>query len=167
MIRLLAIATLFLGLFSTASIAQAPPPSSVDDTNAYVGLNWTFGSDGQGLEGIIGVVHASTDSNGDTTGARLSFHFDFANGTNGSKIKLTGLFGDPEKQGEAGIGFQFGSNRFFGVVGGNSRHVNAGADIGFDGWWDGYLGFHSIGVFEEPGGFVTVVVGPPSIVSAF
>lgn len=156
-----------------AGVAPPPPPppaasASSEDTRFFAGLNWTFGSGGQSVEGILGVAHGSTDAGGDFTGAKASLHLKLDNGdVRFRKAKLTGLFGEPEVQGEAGIGYNFETGNFIGVAGVNGRYAHAGADIGFNGAIDGYIGVHTIGAFDGPTTIVTPPTTPqPTVVTA-
>lgn len=141
-------------LVMTSGMAQAgvpvdPPVSQSDtETSAFVGLNWTFGSGGSKTEGVIGAARVTTDSSGDSDGAKLSLHMNLSDGLSFGKVKLTGMTGESDMMGELGLGF--GSNGLLGTGGLWLPYVNIGADLGFGGGLDGYVGFHSLGEWDVP-----------------
>ncbi|WP_108838662.1 hypothetical protein [Tateyamaria sp. Alg231-49] len=148
--RILAAIALMLAV-PTATLAgslAAPPTTTLvgkSDTTLFAGLSWTFGSRGQGVEGILGVAYGDIDVDEDVTGAKLSAHFGFTDGFSFDKIKLTGLIGDDDAQAELGFGYSFKIDQPFAVAGVNGEFVAVGADIFFDQTYEGYLTLHSIG----------------------
>ena len=149
-VRTLAAIALLLGIPTiTLAFDTALPPTTTlvgkSDSTLFVGLSWTFGSRGQGVEGIIGAAYGDIDDDEDVTGAKLSAHFGFTDGFSFDKIKLTGLIGDDDAQAELGFGYSFKIDQPFGVAGVNGEFVAAGADIFFDQTYEGYLTLHSIG----------------------
>ncbi|NNK78025.1 MAG: hypothetical protein HKP40_04855 [Litoreibacter sp.] len=142
-----ALAAAFLSGSALAGIAPIAPPKN-DTTKAFAGLNWSFGGGSFTPEAILGVVHGSTDINNDVDGGKLAMHFGLMNGFAPSKIKLSGLSGDIDSQGELGLGFDFLGGGFFGVLGLNSGNVHLGLDIGFSGGLSGYAGLNTIGDFD-------------------
>ena len=129
------------------------PPQSVYQSSktkkAYVGLNVLFGNGGPTVEGILGLVYADTDVDGDVTGAKAALHFQFSGGVSSRKFKLTGLNGDEDLQAEIGGGWNFQSGSFFGTLGANGPYAAAGIDYDFTNGLEGYLGVHSIGSFDR------------------
>lgn len=149
---------LFAAVISTHSAyageAVTPVLTATEDTQtrAFIGLNWTFGS-ANGPEGVLGVARVKTDSDGDSNGAKVSVHMPLSNGISFGKIKLTGLMGENDRMGEIGLGFGAGS--VFGTAGLWAPFVNAGADIGFDGSLEGYLGLNTLQEWNAPAPIVT------------
>jgi hypothetical protein len=170
MIRTALTATaVFLGASSAAMSGELIPPSPTetvysenDTTRAFVGLNFTFGAGGVTPEAVLGVAHGTTDVSNDFTGARASLHFDIWDGFGLRSGKLSALSGDRDLQGELGLGYNFERQAPFGIAGVNGEHFQAGADIGFDGVVEGYVGVHSLGEFdarvEEE---VPLILAPP------
>lgn len=149
MLRLSALA---FALSATTAYAGLPPPPPATDTDntqtrAFVGLNWTFGSN-SGPEAVLGVARVKTDIDGESRGAKLSLHMPLSNGISFGKAKLTALKGDNDRTAE--LGFGFGSGAVFGTAGIWAPYVNGGVDIGFDGSWSGYAGFNSLQEWETP-----------------
>jgi hypothetical protein len=148
---------LIIGMNSAAMSGDRIPPtpttetvySEADTTRAFLGLNLTFGAGGVTPEGILGVVHGTTDESNDFTGAKASLHFDIQDRFRLRSGKLTALSGERDLQGELGLGYNFGRQAVFGVAGVNGEHYQAGADIGFDGVLEGYIGLHTLGEFNE------------------
>ncbi len=147
----LSMVALAIAVPSFAGVTPPPRPpvaTSSNQTTAFVGLNWVFGSGGQTVEGILGVAHGEVDAAGDVTGAKGALHFRLNDGIAFRKIKLTGIFGDTDVQGEAGVGYNFETGSPIGVLGANGDYFAAGADLSFNGILEGYVGVHSIGDFK-------------------
>ncbi|SLN28641.1 hypothetical protein PEL8287_01304 [Roseovarius litorisediminis] len=146
----------FFPISAVAGSIPAPPPLPAptatvgdnDSTDLFVGLNWTFGKTST-LEGVIGVMQTSIDSSGDIVGGRLSLHMDLLGRGNPTDIRLTGLIGSDDLAGELGLGLNFDGSGPFGVVGGVGNYWNLGTTIGFDGTFEGYVGGHSFGDFDD------------------
>ncbi len=142
-----------------AGVAPSPSPSpspsssfgETDETTVYVGVNFVFGNQKQTIEGILGVATAETDSSGDVTGGKLGLHFRLNDGFGLRKIKLTGLSGQEDLQGEAGIGWDFENGTFMGILGFNGSYFAGGGDFKLDGDHEGYIGLHTIGSFDYDG----------------
>ncbi len=132
-----------------------------NDTTLFAGLNWTFGSQGQGVEGILGVASGEIDLDGDVTGGKLSFHFGFTDGLSFDKIKLTAVFGKDDVQAEVGGGYSIKAGAPFALIGANGEYFHAGADIFFDGTLEGYLGLHTIGKLSL--GSTPIIIQEPPI----
>ncbi|MEL6807269.1 MAG: hypothetical protein AAFO97_05775 [Pseudomonadota bacterium] len=149
-VRTLAAIAVFLAIptITLAGSVVAPPTTTLvgkSDSTLFVGLSWTFGSRGQGVEAIIGAAYGDIDDDEDVTGAKLSAHFGLTDGFSFDKIKLTGLIGDDDAQAELGLGYSFKIDQAFAVAGVNGEFVAAGADIFFDQTYEGYLTLHTIG----------------------
>ncbi|MRU14056.1 hypothetical protein FDP25_01290 [Roseovarius sp. A21] len=146
---------MFLATHGFAGTAGPPPvtppavntPGSNDDTSLFVGLNWGIGSRGT-LEGVVGVIHSNVDAGGDVEGGRLSMHFDLLGRDIAPNVRLTGILGDEDIAGEAGLGLGFDGTPF-GILGGIGNHYNFGGTLGFDGSAGGYIGTHSYGEFND------------------
>jgi hypothetical protein len=131
-----------------AGDTMQPLPTSTTDTTAFVGLNWTFGASGSATEGVIGAARITTDSSGNSDGAKLSVHMNLSNGLSFGKVKLTGMTGESDRMAELGAGF--GTGGFLGTAGLWMPYVNLGADLSFGGGLDGYVGFHTLGEWDAP-----------------
>ena len=140
---------LMMALAGTAATAQQFQQTefrgSNSDTTLFAGVNFTFGSGGQNVEGVVGVAYGEIDTSNDVKGAKASLHFGFMDGFSLNKVKLTALFGSDDAQAEIGGGYSLKSGAPFAVIGANGEYFAVGTDIFFDGQWDGYLGLHSIG----------------------
>lgn len=136
---------LMMALAGTAATAQIQTRGSDSDTTLFAGVNFTFGSGGQNVEGVVGLAYGEIDTSNDVKGAKASLHFGFMDGFSLNKVKLTALFGSDDAQAEIGGGYSLKSGAPFMVIGANGEYFSIGTDIFFDGQWDGYLGLHSIG----------------------
>ena len=128
--------------------STGPIYSDADTTKAFVGLNLSFGAGGMTPEGVLGVATGETDTSNDFTGASAALHFGL--GDFGLRsVRITGLAGDPDTQGEIGLGYSFADRGIFGVGGINTQYFRAGADLGFDGSLSPYFGVQSLDGFDE------------------
>jgi hypothetical protein len=168
---------LIAGLFALTATTHAlagtlPTPVTTtqtlgsNDTTLFVGLNWTFGAHGQGVEGILGVAYGEIDPDGDVEGAKASMHFGLSDGISLDKIKLTGLFGKDNAQVELGGGFNIKTGSPFGVIGANGEYYALGADIDFGGGVEGYAGLHTIGKLSVDTVTTTTMTGPTLVASS-
>ena len=129
-----------------------------DETKGFVGLNLSFGAGGMTPEAVIGIAGGETDTSNDFTGASGTVHFglpDFAL----RSVKITGLAGDPDTQGELGLGYSFAGRSVFGVLGVNTNYFRAGTDLGLDGAFSPYFGVQSLDGFDERGTRMEVIDG--------
>ncbi|WP_273522311.1 hypothetical protein [Rhodosalinus sediminis] len=139
-------------LTTSTALAGAPNSTTIysdaDTTKAFVGLNLSFGAGGMTPEGVLGVATGETDTSNDFTGASAALHFGL--GDFGLRsVRITGLAGDPDTQGEIGLGYSFADRGIFGVGGINTQYFRAGADLGFDGSLSPYFGVQSLDGFDE------------------
>ncbi|MBQ0805512.1 MULTISPECIES: hypothetical protein [unclassified Sulfitobacter] len=150
--RLSILALVAFAATSSASYADRPltMATGADKTTAFVGFNLVFGSAGVQPEAVLGVAHGNTDSSGDLRGMKASLHFNLLNAFSPSKVKLTGIVGQTDKQVELGFGYSFVNSGVFAVGGVNSNHVVVGADVWLSGGLEGYIGLQSTGKFDEP-----------------
>ena len=132
------LAVLLVTFSATSATAGLSAPSQ---TTGFAGINWTFGAGKSSPELIIGVAQKSGGCSSDVTGAKASVHFGLNGGFTFSKVKVTGLAGNSDVQGEFGFGFGSGA---FAVAGLNGANFHLGADFGGAGY-EGYVGVHSIG----------------------
>lgn len=143
------IAGLGLAAPAFAGSLPAPTPTNTDDTSAFIGLNWTFGGTST-LEGVLGVINQETASDGDVTGMKAAVHVDLMGRGQPASVRLTGLKGDTDLQGEVGLGYNLDGSGLFGILGGHGNYFAFGGEFGFGGGIEGYVGVHSYGDFEVP-----------------
>ena len=127
-----------------------PPPtsSSLTETRAFAGLNWTFGKGKSSAEGVLGVARIKTKTDGGSSGAKLSLHYKLKDLPNRLRVKLTGMTGTDDLMAEAGIGA--GQGGIFGTAGLWAPYVNAGGDLYFNGDFEGYVGLHTLRGPDRP-----------------
>ncbi|MDR9427179.1 MAG: hypothetical protein RI538_01820 [Salibaculum sp.] len=152
MIRTTLVTAAFLATLSTAASGGVLLTlSETETTQGYAGVNLVFGSGGVTREAVLGVTHGTTDTSNDVTGANASVHFGLGNGFGLRAVKLTGLSGDVDQWGELGLGYNFGSGSVFGVGAFADENLRAGVDLGFDGFFQGYVGLQSFDAFDPRG----------------
>lgn len=152
--KLIALAVAVPCLASSFAHAVGPQPYSAfsqkhSKTRAYVGLNWTLGSSITPAL-VLGVMQARTKSNGDTTGANLTFSLDLLGGPKPGALKLTALGGKENAQGELGVGYHFGKAAPLFTLGVNAPHLALGIDGILGQGIAPYATLHSNRKFDKP-----------------
>lgn len=133
------------------SLIPGTGSTSETETRAYAGLNWRLGG-GATPALVLGAFRAKTQSDGDTSGGNLAFHFNLAGGIKPGKIKLGYLNGKENIQGEVGIGYDFLKNAPLLGIGVNGPHLSAGVDAYANPEFVPYFTLHSKGEFDKPSG---------------
>lgn len=148
--------------FATASIAvaqqpfpQPPPlpeassiPTTHTDEKVFLGFTWFTG--GSMLPEIeLGYRNADIDSDGDTDGYGASVSFNLTAGAL-DKVRLVGLYGKEDWQGEAGGGYSFVQGQPFGLLGVRGRHMYLGGELGADLIPVFGAGLHTVDEFDVP-----------------
>ncbi len=129
---------------------------SKTQTQGYVGLNWSLGG-GATPALVLGVSRAKVKTNGDTTGANLSFLVNLSGGGEPAKIKLGYLNGSKNTlQSELGVGYNFLKSTPLIGAGLNAPYVNLGVDWNFGEGFDPYATLRSQGAFKKPTGTTCV-----------
>lgn len=162
--------SLFAGAVAHAGTTILPPTAvttgnSKTDTKAYVGLNWSLGG-GPVPAVVLGVFNTKVKSNGDTTGANLSFQLNVAGGIKPGKLKLSYLNGQEDLQGEIGLGYDFGKTAPLLFGGLNAPHVALGVDGYLNYSLVPYLTVHSQGDFNKPAPTTRYYCGATEVTSS-
>ena len=145
-------------LICTASIAQAgvsPPPTvttttTTDSTETVfgIGIRFSFGDMAPELFGAV--RNTTTDEDSDVTGIQGDVAIPLGGPNLGNpEFRVLGLFGTRDLLGQAGVGFDFGTNQPFASGGVQGTNFEAGANVGLGGDFDPYLG---VNTFGEPSG---------------
>ena len=124
--------------------------SSRTDNRALLGINWTFG--GKAVpELVLGFRSMKIKSGGDASGGGVDLTFPFANGSLGfDKIRLKGIGGRYDGQGELGAGYSLLSSSFLLTGGVQLPYVVGGADYLMSGGWVPYVGINTQGRYSRP-----------------
>jgi hypothetical protein len=132
-------------------------PGTADKTvnRGYAGLKWDIpGPLAPTL--VVGVRRAKVESDGDTSGADLSFGLSFAGGVKPEKLRLKGFMGKERVQGEIGVGWDFAAASFFAGPSVNFPYVNLGVDWLSSSGLKPYALIHTMGKYDKPVGSTTV-----------
>lgn len=146
--------TALLALFSFMLLAPqwaaagipAPPPttqySGKSETVFSLGIQFDFG-DMQ--PEIVGAVrHTNTDKGNDVYGGKLDVAVPILGDDNFiPTVRVLGLAGSRDVQGEAGLGFDFAAQQALVGAGVQVPYVNGGVNLQFDGEWHPYLGVNT------------------------
>lgn len=157
-------------LISTAAYAGMVTPfvptverSDKTETVFSFGLRFSFGDMAPEIVGAV--RNTTTDKNSDVTGIQgdVSVGLDPNNGGK-VKVRVLGLAGDRDALGQAGAGYDFGSNGGFLSVGVQGENIEGGLNVGANGMFDPYVGANTFGRPTGPKTKVTtpVIIIPPS-----
>lgn len=150
--------TFILGLSSvllTAQMATAggpPPPTTtynVDkaENEVFVGFNWTFGQSVPQIE--LGYRNLDVNSNGDVKGAGASVSFDWTE-FSFDKIKLFGIRGNDDVQGQLGGGFSLLQQQWLGTASIQGNYLFINADLLGNGTPQFGGGINTISDYKKP-----------------
>jgi hypothetical protein len=129
-----------------AVAGPAPPPatqySGNSETVFSLGIQFDFG-DMQ--PEIVGAVrHTNTDKGNDVYGGKLDVAIPILGDDNFiPTVRVLGLAGSRDVQGEAGFGFDFAAQQALVGAGIQVPYVNGGVNLQFDGEWHPYLGVNT------------------------
>lgn len=135
-------------------ICEAPIPgesvsSASSQTVGFVGLRWSFGSDAPAV--TAGVRHTRTEIDERVLGVKLDISLDLKTDlTFTPTIRLLGLAGNRDIQGELGLGFQTSDWQGLVAAGVQLSYFNAGANLTFDGTLSPYAEINGLGRPSAP-----------------
>ena len=117
--------------------------SSNSETTAFVGVQLNFGDMTPALVG--GVRYTKTDTKNDVTGVQGDAAIPLMGAAPFMPtVRVMGLMGSTEVQGEAGIGYNLGSQQFLLGAGAQGPYVNGGMNLELDGSLHPYIGANSL-----------------------
>lgn len=134
---------------SGASYCSLPTTSSTNwssntwETAGFVGLQWNFGTSSPEL--LVGIRRTQTNIDDDVAGGKLDFAFKLDTKTfTLPTVRMMGLYGNREIQGEFGAGIQL--HDFKPVIGAGAQvpFINLGANYVFGKGLDIYAGFNTL-----------------------
>lgn len=131
--------------FTTVVIGQ----DKVGDDEFFAGINWQFGAQAQ-AEIVVGYRDVNVHSDGDVDGAGIDFTFPIKDGLKFGEVRLKGINGEDDWQGEYGLGWSFLHQGFLLTGGVQGNFVTAGTDYVFGTGWQPYLGANSVGDYDVP-----------------
>jgi hypothetical protein len=131
--------------FTTTVIGQ----EEASEDEFFAGLNWQFGASSQ-AELVVGYRDVDVKSDGDVDGFGLDFTFPLKGGIKPGELRLKGIDGDEDLQGEFGLGWSFAHKGFLLTAGAQGQHVTAGTDYVFGAGWEPYIGVNTVGDYDPP-----------------
>jgi len=128
-----------------------PTNVAVDETTVSIGLRFEFGDVVK--PSVVGAVRRTNTSTGnEVTGAQVDVAVPIdPDGNFSPVVRLMGVFGNPNLQGLAGVGFDFDGNKGFVGLGGQAGHFEGGVHVEFDGSLKPYVGVSTYGGPPERG----------------
>lgn len=135
-------------------VCEAPIPgesvsSASSQTVGFVGLRWTFGAETPAL--TAGLRHTRTDIDDSVLGAKLDLSVDLKKDfTFTPTVRLLGLAGNRDVQGELGLGFQTSDWQGLMTAGVQLPHVDVGANLAFDGAFAPFIEVNGLGRAAAP-----------------
>lgn len=130
---------------STATTVFTPGGNN-NETQGYVGLEWTWGS--ATPQAILGVKKVEVEADGDTQGFGAVVAFNIESGFTPYDVKVTVLDGNEKTQAEAGLGYEFLEQTMFLTGGANTTHASVGLDVSSGGVIRPFGAVHSQGKFD-------------------
>jgi hypothetical protein len=115
----------------------------------FAGINWQFGTQSQ-AELVIGYRDVDVHSDGDVDGFGLDFTFPFKDGLKFGEMRLKGIEGEEDWQGEFGFGWSFLNDGFLLTGGVQGNYFTLGTDYVFGTGLEPYVGVNSIGSYDAP-----------------
>lgn len=152
-----------LGVASVPAFAckggPPPPPPTVElvevgdrevnEDEFFVGINWQFGAASQ-AELVLGYRDVDVEHNGDVSGVAVDMTFPIKDGMHVGELRLKGVEGDDDLQGEFGLGWSFFHQGFLLTGGVQGPYANIGADFVFGTGFEPYVGVNSISDYDAP-----------------
>jgi hypothetical protein len=136
-----------------------PPPPTIDiimvgeeetsEDEFFVGINWQFGAASQ-AELVVGWRDVDVEHTGDVSGFGVDMTFPLKDGFHVGELRLKGIEGDEDLQGEFGLGWSFFHKGFLLTGGGQGHYFTAGADYVFGTGFEPYVGVNTIGDYDPP-----------------
>ncbi len=126
-------------------------PSDLD-TRFLAGLRWNFGTSTP--EAVVGFRRTKTKQDndlGDTKGVQVDFAIPLSAEAIHPTLRLLGVVGTRQVQGEIGFGIQMIDWKPVGSLGVHAPYSEAGVNYYSGDGWKPYLGIDSIGPVDEPG----------------
>jgi hypothetical protein len=121
--------------------------SKDNEDECFIGVIWIFGRT-LTPDVEVGCRIVDVESDGDVDGG--AFTLSYRPGMGFDKIKLKGVKGKENAQGELGIGYSFLSNSFLGTLGAQGNYILGGVDYLFGNGPEVYAGFNTIGKYDDP-----------------
>lgn len=149
-------------MFNVAQAGEAPPPpptetrtgGEVSKDEAFIGLEWTIGKSIL-PEVQVGYRDVDVESDGDVSGAQVSLTFNIEQMSFG-KLRLEGVQGDEDIQGQLGVGYNFAQPGWMLTGGGQGNYVFAGVDYTIGSGFDFRGGVNTISDYDVPSETVTL-----------
>lgn len=137
---------LLLAAVSLSSCSIVDINEDMDETMFSFGLRFFFGEKTPELVGAA--RNTTTDENSDVTGFQADIAIPLSKESNGKPtVRVLGLFGEREVLGQAGIGYNFGTNQTMFSAGVQIPNFEAGFNVEADGKFNPFAG---VNTFEEP-----------------
>lgn len=133
------------GTSCTVPTTTTTPAGNRNTTQAFAGVNWTFGV---GPDLVAGVRYTRTDGRQRVTGARLEAVFPFNTAftkINFDRLRLRLIGGNRSGMYELGGGYSFSGQGFLASAAVQAEHISLGTDLIFGGMqWLPYVGFDTL-----------------------
>ena len=120
----------FSGTFAQAQLAYET--KKTDDIVAFIGLQYRFGGEA-GPELVVGVRNTYSNDTSKVYGSKVDLAFPIdSKKWQTPTIRVLGVYGGCNVQGEAGLGYSFGQKSLFVSLGGQAPYANAGLNYNFN-----------------------------------
>jgi len=123
---------------------------TLNDNKLYAGISWQFGVKAS-FNAILGLKSTHTSSGGNVTGGDLNVgipidkeHF------RDVKLKAEYVNGNTTGQGNLGVGYIFGRDKFLGTIGYSLPYVKLGTDYIIKDGFEPYLQINTLDKYKKP-----------------
>lgn len=132
-----------------APIAGESIASPSSETTGFVGLRWNFGAEVPAV--TVGIRYTRTGIDDNVSGAKFDFSLDLKKDfTFTPTVRLLGIAGSRDVQGELGLGIQTADWQALLSGGVQVPYVNAGANLTLDGTLAPYVELNGLGRPSAP-----------------
>jgi hypothetical protein len=135
---------------------------TLNDNKLYAGIRWQFGVKAS-FNAILGLKSTHTSSGGNVTGGDLNVgipidkeHF------RDVKLKAEYVNGNTTGQGNLGVGYIFGRDKFLGTIGYSLPYVKLGTDYIIKDGFEPYLQINTLDKYNKPSSSASTYSCPPN-----
>jgi hypothetical protein len=123
---------------------------TLNDNKIYAGINWQIGAKAS-FDAILGFRSTHTSSSGNITGGDLNIGIPI-NKERFRDIKLKAEYvnGNTTGQGNVGVGYIFGRDKFLGTIGYSLPYVKIGTDYVIKDGFEPYLQINTLDKYRKP-----------------
>tara|TARA_B110000503_G_scaffold34594_1_gene56345 strand:+ start:4429 stop:5013 length:585 start_codon:yes stop_codon:yes gene_type:complete len=141
---------LSFGIAFSPAILNPGADGTLNDNKIYAGINWQFGVKAS-FNAILGLKSTHTSSGGNITGGDFNVSIPIDKEYfRDVKLKAEYVNGNITGQGNVGVGYIFGRDKFLGTIGYSLPYVKLGTDYVFQDGFEPYLQINTLDKYKKP-----------------